>query len=87
MNKNFALYCMALVTTGTIIAINGQQTCPVNNLTLENIEALAFMEGPEHDVTIPCKEQKQEICVERFYDANGNFVGTQTFKKRVRTSN
>lgn len=91
MNRNTIIKC----TTSTLIigiALASHfyfkkvaSSIPTNNLTLKNLEALAVTEFYlDIDVTIPCKEQKKAKCVERFYDANGNFIGTETFRNQIR---
>lgn len=87
MKKLLLTGTFTLLATGIIIALSTRKKDNINDLTLKNIEVLAFVGNGEHDITIPCKEQKKESCTERFYDADGNYVRSETFKNRVRSSN
>lgn len=86
MKRILIVGAFTVLATGIIVTLNARPTKYIGNLTLRNIEALSFIDNDGHDVTVPCTEQKREKCTEKFYDANGNYVGTETFKNRVRTN-
>lgn len=86
MKKKLLMLGGFVLMIGIIASVSSKRTNCVGTLVLKNVEALSFVEGDGHVVIIPCKEQMRSKCKVPYYDAFGNYVGTETYKNSIRVN-